>query len=200
MDNETKDVEVLDNQTTETEEKDVQENKTVDVKEITKKLQKRIGNEQQKRHSLEKENADLKKRLEEVEKGSKSIKELSDEERSKQAENEKDKRIQELELKIARNEALQQTKQVLDESGLNVPNDVLNLIVANDNKQTIANVTTISNFIEKIREETRKELLSGKTPKVLGTSPTTMTKEEIMNIKDATERQKLMRENWSLFQ
>lgn len=200
MDNETKDVEVLDNQTTEIEEKDVQENKTVDVKEITKKLQKRIGNEQQKRHSLEKENADLKKRLEEVEKGSKSIKELSDEERAKQAENEKDKRIQELELKIARNEALQQTKQVLDESGLNVPNDVLNLIVANDNKQTVANVTTISNFIEKIREETRKELLSGKTPKVLGTSSTTMTKEEIMNIKDTTERQKLMRENWSLFQ
>lgn len=200
MDNETNNVEVLDNQTTETEEKDVQENKTVDVKEITKKLQKRIGNEQQKRHSLEKENADLKKRLEEVEKGSKSIKELSDEERSKQAENEKDKRIQELELKIARNEALQQTKQVLDESGLNVPNDVLNLIVANDNKQTVANVTTLSNFIEKIREETRKELLSGKTPKVLGTSPITMTKEEIMNIKDTTERQKLMRENWSLFQ
>ena len=117
---------------------------------------------------------------------------MSDEEKAKQEEDAKDRRIKELEERLARNEDLKQTKQV------SVPDNVLDMVVVNDNKKTVANVQAITNFIEKIKEDTRNKLLAGRTPRVTGVK-TKMTKEQIRDIKDTEERQKAMRDNWSLF-
>lgn len=180
------------------EEKDVQDKKPVDAEKIAKKLQKRISKEQESKHQALKEVEELKAKLAKYENNDKSIKELSDEEKAKQEEDAKDRRIKELEERLARNEDLKQTKQVFEESGLSVPDEVLDMVVANDNKKTVANVQAITNFIEKIKEDTRNELLAGRTPRVTGVK-TKMTKEQIRNIKDTEERQKAMRDNWSLF-
>lgn len=179
------------------EEKDVQDKKPVDAEKIAKKLQKRISKEQESKHQALKEVEELKAKLAKYE-NDKSIKELSDEEKAKRESDSKDRRIQELEGIIARNKDLKETKQVFEESGISVPDNVLDMVVVNDNKKTVANVQAITNFIEKIKEDTRKELLAGKTPRVTGVK-TTMTKDEIRNIKDTEERQKAMRDNWSLF-
>ena len=180
------------------EEKDVQDKKPVDAEKIAKKLQKRISKEQESKHQALKEVEELKAKLAKYENNDKSIKELSDEEKAKQEEDAKDRRIKELEERLARNEDLKQTKQVFEESCLSVPDEVLDMVVANDNKKTVANVQAITNFIEKIKEDTRNELLAGRTPRVTGVK-TKMTKEQIRNIKDTEERQKAMRDNWSLF-
>lgn len=180
------------------EEKDVQDKKPVDAEKIAKKLQKRISKEQESKHQALKEVEELKAKLAKYESNDKSIKELSDEEKAKQEEDAKDRRIKELEERLARNEDLKQTKQVFEESGLSVPDEVLDMVVVNDNKKTVANVQVITNFIEKIKEDTRNELLAGRTPRVTGVK-TKMTKEQIRNIKDTEERQKAMRDNWSLF-
>lgn len=180
------------------EEKDVQDKKPVDAEKIAKKLQKRISKEQESKHQALKEVEELKAKLAKYESDDKSIKELSDEEKAKQEEDAKDRRIKELEERLARNEDLKQTKQVFEESGLSVPDEVLDMVVVNDNKKTVANVQAITNFIEKIKEDTRNELLAGRTPRVTGVK-TKMTKEQIRNIKDTEERQKAMRDNWSLF-
>lgn len=181
------------------EEKDVQDDKKpVDAEKIAKKLQKRISKEQESKHQALKEVEELKAELAKYKNNDKNIKELSDEEKAKQEEDAKDRRIKELEDRLARNEALKQTKQVFEESDIQVSDDVLDMVVANDNKKTVANVQTITNFIEKIKEDTRKELLAGKTPRVTGVK-TKMTKEQIRSIKDTEERQKAMRDNWSLF-
>lgn len=191
--------EVQDNQeNVETVEKDVQDKKPVDADKIAKKLQKRISKEQEGKHQALKEVEELKAKLAKYESNDKSIKELSDEEKAKQEENAKDRRIKELEDRLARNEALKQTKQVFEESDIQVSDDVLDMVVANDNKKTVANVQAITNFIEKIKEDTRKELLAGKTPRTTGVK-TSMTKEQIRSIKDTAERQKAMRDNWALF-
>lgn len=191
--------EVQDNQeNVETVEKDVQDKKTVDADKIAKKLQKRISKEQEGKHQALEEVKELKAKLAKYENNDKSIKELSDEEKAKQEEDAKDRRIKELEDRLARNEALKQTKQVFEESDIQVSDDVLDMVVVNDNKKTVANVQAITNFIEKIKEDTRKELLAGKTPRTTGVK-TKMTKEQIRNIKDTAERQKAMRDNWSLF-
>lgn len=182
----------------ETVEKDVQDKKPVDADKIAKKLQKRISKEQEGKHQALKEVEELKAKLAKYENNGKSIKELSDEEKAKQEEDAKDRRIKELEDRLAHNEDLKQTKQVFEESGLSVPDEVLDMVVVNDNKKTVANVQAITNFIERIREDTRKELLAGKTPRTTGVK-TKMTKEQIRNIKDTAERQKAMRDNWSLF-
>lgn len=182
----------------ETVEKDVQDKKPVDADKIAKKLQKRISKEQEGKHQALKEVEELKAKLAKYENNDKSIKELSDEEKAKQEEDAKDRRIKELEDRLARNEALKQTKQVFEESDIQVPDEVLDMVVVNDNKKTVANVQAITNFIERIRKDTRKELLAGKTPRTTGVK-TKMTKEQIRNIKDTAERQKAMRDNWSLF-
>lgn len=179
-------------------EKDVQDKKPVDADKIAKKLQKRISKEQEGKHQALKEVEELKAKLAKYESNDKSIKELSDEEKAKQEEDAKDRRIKELEDRLARNEALKQTKQVFEESDIQVSDDVLDMVVVNDNKKTVANVQAITNFIEKIKEDTRKELLAGKTPRTTGVK-TKMTKEQIRSIKDTAERQKAMRDNWSLF-
>lgn len=190
---------VQDNQeNVETVEKDVQDKKPVDAEKIAKKLQKRISKEQESKHQALKEVEELKAKLAKYENNDKSIKELSYEEKAKQEEDAKDRRIKELEERLARNEDLKQTKQVFEESGLSVPDEVLDMVVVNDNKKTVANVQVITNFIEKIKEDTRNELLAGRTPRVTGVK-TKMTKEQIRNIKDTEERQKAMRDNWSLF-
>lgn len=179
-------------------EKDVQDKKPIDADKIAKKLQKRISKEQEGKHQALKEVEELKAKLAKYESNDKSIKELSDEEKAKQEEDAKDRRIKELEDRLARNEALKQTKQVFEESDIQVSDDVLDMVVVNDNKKTVANVQAITNFIEKIKEDTRKELLAGKTPRTTGVK-TKMTKEQIRSIKDTAERQKAMRDNWSLF-
>ena len=190
---------VQDNQeNVETVEKDVQDKKPVDAEKIAKKLQKRISKEQEGKHQALKEVEELKAKLAKYENNDKSIKELSDEEKAKREEDAKDRRIKELEDRLARNEALKQTKQVFEESDIQVSDDVLDMVVVNDNKKTVANVQAITNFIEKIKEDTRKELLAGKTPRTTGVK-TKMTKEQIRSIKDTAERQKAMRDNWSLF-
>jgi hypothetical protein len=190
---------VQDNQEkVETVDKDVQDKKPVDADKIAKKLQKRISKEQEGKHQALKEVEELKAKLAKYENNDKSIKELSDEEKAKQEEDAKDRRIKELEDRLAHNEDLKQTKQVFEESGLSVPDEVLDMVVVNDNKKTVANVQAITNFIERIKEDTRKELLAGKTPRATGVK-TKMTKEQIRNIKDTAERQKAMRDNWSLF-
>jgi hypothetical protein len=191
--------EAQDNQeNVETVKKDVQDKKPVDADKIAKKLQKRISKEQESKHQALKEVEELKAKLAKYESNDKSIKELSDEEKAKQEEDVKDRRIKELEDRLARNEALKQTKQVFEESDIQVSDDVLDMVVVNDNKKTIANVQAITNFIEKIKEDTRKELLAGKTPRTTGVK-TKMTKEQIRSIKDTAERQKAMRDNWALF-
>lgn len=180
------------------EEKDVQDKKPVDAEKIAKKLQKRISKEQEGKHQALQEVEELKAKLAKYENNDKSIKELSDEEKAKQEEDAKDRRIKELEERLARNDDLKQTKQVFEESGLSVPDEVLDMVVVNDSEKTLANVKAITNYTESIKEDARKELLAGRTPRVTGVK-TKMTKEQIRSIKDTAERQKAMRDNWSLF-
>lgn len=172
----------------------------VDTNKIISKLKGRISKEQKSKHDLQQENEALKKQLEQYAdlQSGKSIKDLSDEEKAKKAESDKDKRIAELEATIKRNKALRETQEIFTESGLNVSNEVLEMVVADDAKTTLANATAITNLIENVKEATRKELLAGKTPQNFGKPK--MTKEEIMGIADPIKRREKMAENWGLFQ
>lgn len=186
-----------DNQAENTDNEDAQK---VDTNKIISKLKGRISKEQKSKHDLQQENEALKKQLEQYAdlQSGKSIKDLSDEEKAKKAESDKDKRIAELEATIKRNKALRETQEIFTESGLNVSNEVLEMVVADDAKTTLANATAITNLIENVKEATRKELLAGKTPQNFGKPK--MTKEEIMGMADPIERRKKMSENWGLFQ
>lgn len=179
---------------------DVEDAQKVDTNKIISKLKGRISKEQKSKHDLQQENEALKKQLEQYAdlQPGKSIKDLSDEEKAKKVESDKDKRIAELEATLKRNQALRETQEIFTESGLNVSNEVLEMVVADDAKATLANATAITSLIESVKEATRKELLAGKTPQNFGKPK--MTKDEIMGIADPIKRREKMAENWGLFQ
>ena len=171
--------------------------KKVDSDKIVEKLKKRIGKEQASKHDLEKQLKDAQAETERIKSG-KSVKKLSDEDKAKKASDEKDAKIAELEAKLARNEAIKQTAEVFKESGLNVSDKVLDMVVANDDEKTYANVQTLIEFAQSIQSDTKKGMLKGHTPRQNGNNK--MSKADIMKINDPVKRVEAIKQNMSLFE
>lgn len=171
--------------------------KKVDSDKIVEKLKKRIGKEQASKHDLEKQLKDAQAEIERIKSG-KSVKKLSDEDKAKKASDEKDAKIAELEAKLARNEAIKQTAEVFNESGLNVSDKVLDMVVANDDEKTYANVQTLIEFAQSIQSDTKKGMLKGHTPRQNGNNK--MSKADIMKIPDPVKRVEAIKQNMSLFE
>lgn len=196
-----------DNKNTETQEQQVteqpkdagtdpREDKQLDGDELVKKLQKRIGKEQNEKHSLQDQLDKANAKIKELQSG-KSIKNLSDEDKGKKAEDEKDKEIASLRAQITRRDNIKQTDEVFKDAGLTVGDDVLNMVVVDDDKQTYANVQALIKYTNQIQSGVKKELLKGSTPRNNGKP--TMTKVEISKIKDPIKRQKVIAENLDLY-
>lgn len=171
--------------------------KKVDSDKIVEKLKKRIGKEQASKHDLEKQLKDAQAEIERIKSG-KSVKKLSDEDKAKKASDEKDAKIAELEAKLARNEAIKQTAEVFKESGLNVSDKVLDMVVANDDEKTYANVQTLIKFAQSIQSDTKKGMLKGHTPRQNGNNK--MSKADIMKIPDPVKRVEAIKQNMTLFE
>lgn len=174
-----------------------EDDKKVDSDKIVEKLKKRIGKEQASKHDLEKQLKDAQAEIERIKSG-KSVKKLSDEDKAKKASDEKDAKIAELEAKLARNEAIKQTAEVFKESGLNVSDKVLDMVVANDDEKTYANVQTLIEFAQSIQSDTKKGMLKGHTPRQNGNNK--MSKADIMKIPDPVKRVEAIKQNMSLFE
>lgn len=172
------------------------DDKKVDSDKIVEKLKKRIGKEQASKHDLEKQLKDAQAEIERIKSG-KSVKNLSDEDKAKKASDEKDAKIAELEAKLARNEAIKQTDEVFKESGLNVSDKVLDMVVANDDEKTYANVQTLIEFAQSIQSDTKKGMLKGHTPRQNGNNK--MSKADIMKIPDPVKRVEAIKQNMTLF-
>lgn len=184
------------------------ENKNTEDKaqRTIEKLQQRLGKltgdkntAEQALEELKARNAELEKLVNDYKQG-KTVKELSDKEKAKQEAQAKDDEIKALKAQIARNQALSDTNEVLKSQGYNVPRDVLELVVSDDSEKTLANTNALLAFIGQVADGVRANTLKGSTPTKTGAPVKTMTKQEIMAIKDDVARQKAMRENWSLFQ
>lgn len=175
---------------------DPREDKQLDGDELVKKLQKRIGKEQNEKHSLQDQLDKANAKIKELQSG-KSIKNLSDEDKDKKAEDEKDKEIASLRAQITRRDNIKQTDEVFKDAGLTVGDDVLNMVVVDDDKQTYANVQALIKYTNQIQSGVKKELLKGSTPRNNGKP--TMTKVEISKIKDPIKRQKVIAENLDLY-
>ncbi len=171
--------------------------KKVDSDKIVEKLKKRIGKEQASKHDLEKQLKDAQAEIERIKSG-KSVKKLSDEDKAKKASDEKDAKIAELEAKLARNEAIKQTAEVFKESGLNVSDKVLDMVVATDDEKTYANVQTLIEFAQSIQSDTKKGMLKGHTPRQNGNNK--MSKADIMKIPDPVKRVEAIKQNMTLFE
>ena len=172
-----------------------EENK-LDGNKLVKKLQKRIGKEQNEKHSLQDQLDKANEKIKQLQSG-KSIKDMSDEDKAKKVEDDKDKTIASLRAQITRRDNIKQTDEVFKEAGLNVSDDVLNMVVVDDDKQTYANVQALIKFVNTIQDGVKKEYLKGSTPRTNGNP--TMTKDEIYKIKDPVKRRQAIADNLKLF-
>lgn len=175
---------------------DPKEDKQLDGDKLVKKLQKRIGKEQNEKHSLQDQLDKANAKIKELQSG-KPIKNLPDEDKAKKAEDEKDKEIASLRAQITRRDNIKQTDEVFKDAGLTVGDDVLNMVVVDDDKQTYANVQALIKYTNQIQSGVKKELLKGSTPRNNGKP--TMTKVEISKIKDPIKRKKAIAENLDLY-
>lgn len=175
---------------------DPKEDKQLDGDKLVKKLQKRIGKEQNEKHSLQDQLDKANAKIKELQSG-KPIKNLPDEDKAKKAEDEKDKEIASLRAQITRRDNIKQTDEVFKEAGLTVGDDVLNMVVVDDDQQTYANVQALIKYTNQIQSGVKKELLKGSTPRNNGKP--TMTKVEISKIKDPIKRKKAIAENLDLY-
>ncbi|WP_191993319.1 capsid assembly scaffolding protein Gp46 family protein [Limosilactobacillus reuteri] len=168
-----------------------------DADKLVDKLQKRIGKEQVSKNSYKDRLAKAEAKIKELQ-VDKSVKEMSYEDKAKQAEDEKDKTIKDLQAKLARQTSIAETDKVFKEAGLSVSDDVLNMVVTTNDKQTYANAKALIDYTNQVQETVRKSYLKGSTPKVTGQH--VVTKEEIMKIPDQEQRLKAIREHLDLFQ
>lgn len=178
---------------------DPKEDKQLDGDKLVKKLQKRIGKEQNEKHSLQDQLDKANEKIKQLQAGKagKSIKDMSEEDKSKKADNDKDKEIASLKAQIIRRDNIKQTDEVFKEAGLNVSDDVLNMVVVDDDKQTYANVQALIKFVNTIQNGVKKEYLKGSTPRHNGKP--TLTKADISKIKDPVKRVKAIQDNLGLY-
>lgn len=109
------------------------------------------------------------------------------------------KQLDEYKRKDSLAEMSKTARKMLADDGISVSDDVLSMLVTTDAEKTKAAVDGFKTAFKKAVEDAVKERLKGEPPKKGTGSPTGMTKEAIMAIKDPELRQQKMLENKHLF-
>lgn len=135
-------------------------------------------------------------KLTEAEKLAKMTKEEKAEYRAKKAE----KELEELKKMNARTELAKTARKMLADEDINIPDELLGNLVADDADGTKTAVESFAKMYKEAVQAAVKEAIKGKPPKAGTGGGNMITKEQIMDIKDPIERQKMIRENINLFQ
>ena len=160
------------------------EEKTFTEKEVQQMIKDRLAREQKAKE----------KAVEEAEKLAKM-----NAEQKKEYEYEKmQEELSELKKERAYYSLSKEASKMLAEHDIQADDDLLTIVVKDDAEGTKGAVETFATLINKKVEQGVKKALSGKSPKVNAGS-NAMTKENIMGIKDSTQRIKAIQENQHLF-
>lgn len=135
-------------------------------------------------------------KLTEAEKLAKMTKEEKAEYRAKKAE----KELADLKKMNARTELAKTARKMLADENINIPDELLSNLVADDAEGTKTAVESFAKMYKDAVQAAVKEAIKGKPQKAGTGGGNTITKEQIMDIKDPIERQKMIRENINLFQ
>ena len=98
----------------------------------------------------------------------------------------------------ARSEMMKQARTILDGENIHVSDDLLSNIIAEDAESTKSSVESFVKLFRDHVDTAVKNAVKREPPKTGSTSG--ITKEQILALKDRSERQRLINENMSLFQ
>lgn len=128
----------------------------------------------------------------------KKLEKMNAEEKAKYEKEQLEKKIKEFERREALSGQTKEARKMLSDKGITVPDELLSMLVSDEAETTKANVESFEKVFSAAVEDAVKEKLKGASPKK-NTGGATMTKDEIMAIKDSELRQKAMLENRELF-
>lgn len=117
------------------------------------------------------------------------------------AEHERDqyqKELEELRSKVTRSEMTAEARKMLSEQNISVEDDLIGMLIGADAENTQKAVNAFAEMFKTELEKAIKAKLAGQPPKAGGTH--TITKEEILAVKDPIKRQELMAANFDLFE
>ena len=176
------------------------------VESLKQKFQKRIDKVTANNAGLKTENEDLRGQVEtlsqqltDLKAGKLTIKDLLSQSKESDEDQAKDDRIKALEAELQRTHDIQDTRDAFREKGLQVPDEIIDLVVVSDTEKTVKNINSIEAFVNAIRDDVKQEMLKGTTPRNSGKTATAMTKAEINKISDPIKRVKAIRENMGLY-
>ena len=109
------------------------------------------------------------------------------------------KRAEEAEAKLTHMNMTKEARNILSEKNIDLSDELLEYLVGEDAETTKDNIDDFAKVFNESVEKEVKRRLAGKTPRSKG-GKTTMTKDEIMAIKDPVARRKAIAENMSLYE
>ena len=130
-------------------------------------------------------------------------KKLAEMNAQQKAEYERDQLRKQLEQYQERESLAEMTKtarKMLTDEEINVPDDLLDRLVSTDAEQTKAAVDSFAKLFKEAVQNAVKDALKGNPPKAGTGGKSTVTKEQILSIKDRAERQRMITEHINLFQ
>lgn len=109
------------------------------------------------------------------------------------------KQVQELLRKDALGKMATVARGMLGEKNISVSDDLIEMLISDDAEKTKSSVDSFITAFQSAVEKAVKDALKGNPPKKTS-EPASITKEQIMKVKDPLERQKLIAEHMDLFQ
>lgn len=126
---------------------------------------------------------------------------MTKEEKAEYRANKAEKALEDMKRLNARTDMAKEARKMLKEEEINIPDELVMNLVAEDADGTKAAVEAFSTMYREAVQNAVKDALKGKPPKAgNGGDKPPMTKEQILEVKNPSERQKLIAENITLFQ
>lgn len=162
----TESTEVNEEVTTEEVAAETETDDVIDSDKVVEKLQKRLKSINSEKKEANEELTKALERIAELENASKKdVKQLSEEDKAKQLQAEKDKEINELREQLKLNNITMQVDEALKESGFALSKEELDLVVDTDEEKAYQNIKTLISLINKDREQQAYKRNVGVTPK-----------------------------------
>ena len=115
--------------------------------------------------------------------------------RAKKAEQE----LADLKKQIALGDMAKTARKMLSEENITVPDEIIMNLVSDDAEKTKSSVESFAKVFKDAVQAAVKEALKGNPPRANNGGATTVTREQILAVKDRAERQRLIAENPQLF-
>ena len=155
---------------------------------VQKAIQTAVANAQKKWQTL------TDTRVSEAEK----LAQMTSEEKEKYRADKAEKELADLKRQIALGDMAKTARKMLSDEKISVPDEIIANLVSDDAEKTKATVEAFSAAFKDAVQTAVKEALRGNPPKA-GAGGSTLTKAQILAVKNRTERQRLINENMELF-